>query len=1406
MLKRIAFIGSCLLMSLLLASSALAETAPIDVYYCNDSNAGGGCFNPNLGYNCFDDYSFTVNDARSFEDPLPENAVLTQVSFQVQGIPCTVASNMPLSLNGTSIGTAQYSGLSCAPGICLPSTIASSSVYPSGFPTYNYGSSNAIQFNIGGSDYVSIVSLTLTYITTTCGNGLLEPLEECDDGNTDDGNGCSAECTIESGYTCDAASPTLCTDINECTEESDDCGAMSNCFNTPGSFTCECMAGHYGDGQTCTACPEGSYNPDSGQTSSEACILCDAGTYNPGKGGASELACVDCPAGSYNEEMGQAACLLCDAGSYNESTGSDSGEACEPCAIGTYNPDAGADSSEACLPCPAGWWSNITGQAACWICPIGTFADTPGTSVECEDCPTGYFNDMTGQASCQACPAGSFTDITGQMECSLCAAGSAQDQSASDSCNTCDPGYFSDAEGSEICEACPPGSHASSTESESCDLCPEGRYNDLSAQADCMKCDPGSFTDATGQEACQLCPAGSFAQNEGSNQCTPCQDGYTSEPGSPSCSPACGDGKILGDEDCDDGNAQSGDGCNADCSAIEDGWRCPGAGLDCIRVCIIAQVSYDEGQSNPSNICLLCNPDQNAFGWSATPSGEPCDTDELACTADVCSGTGLCRHNLIGGCLIDGTCIDEGADDPQNECKACLPDLSDSAYSNKAEGLACTDDELAYTRDICNGQGVCVHENTGYCFIDEQLLTGGEADPENECQACNPLVSQDAWTDLPDGAPCSVDSLDCTTDSCNGLGACTHVLSLGCLIDGACVADGADDPNNECAACIPALASDAYSNKSMGVACTDDELAYTHDYCDGVGACVHLEKGQCEIGDAIYAGGDANPENICELCDPEADPEAWSAQVAGFPCDDDELTCTWDICNDGGACMHELYTGCLIEELCVADGAEDPDNECAACIPALDDASYSDKTMGVSCEDDGLVYTQDYCDGNGACAHMPTGQCAIGEAVYAGGASNPDNPCEVCDPDSDHEAWSVQVGGYPCGDDELACTWDICDDAGACTHPLFTGCLIDDVCVADGAPDPGNDCKACIPALDDEDYANTAMGTACADDGLVYTHDYCDGFGACLHDEKGQCVIDQTVYAGGTGNPSHPCEVCDPEADPEDWSLQVEGYPCSDDFRDCTWDICNANGVCVHPLFQGCQIAGVCVAEGENDPENDCKACIPALAGDAWSDKPMGLACMDDGLAWTYDACDGQGVCVHPATGQCAIAQAFYSGGAANPDNVCEFCNPELDPEDWSSQPEGYPCPDDGLDSTQDICNGEGLCTHIVDMPMDGDEEATEGDIEVEEDSDGDIVMPDGDLDGDDEESEPIDGDEDGDLDAIEGADDESPCADGDTECPTCSEGTGDSGCRSTSSGAPIFMLLALLALAIRRKSKGSVF
>jgi len=58
-----------------------------------------------------------------------------------------------------------------------------------------------------------VTGFTVTFTATptaVCGDGLVEPGESCDDGETDGGDGCSAECEAEVGFACDGE-PSSCT-------------------------------------------------------------------------------------------------------------------------------------------------------------------------------------------------------------------------------------------------------------------------------------------------------------------------------------------------------------------------------------------------------------------------------------------------------------------------------------------------------------------------------------------------------------------------------------------------------------------------------------------------------------------------------------------------------------------------------------------------------------------------------------------------------------------------------------------------------------------------------------------------------------------------------------------------------------------------------------------------------------------------------------------------------------------------------------------------------------------------------------------------------------------------------------------------------------------------------------------
>lgn len=110
--------------------------------------------------------------------------------------------------------------------------------------------------NIDADDYCSPNCIQ---IIGRCGDGVLQANETCDDGNKDDRDGCFSDCIIESGYTCRTAVPNVCTDINECEDNTDSCDANATCSNQEGKFSCACNSGYAGDDVTCTPniCPDG---------------------------------------------------------------------------------------------------------------------------------------------------------------------------------------------------------------------------------------------------------------------------------------------------------------------------------------------------------------------------------------------------------------------------------------------------------------------------------------------------------------------------------------------------------------------------------------------------------------------------------------------------------------------------------------------------------------------------------------------------------------------------------------------------------------------------------------------------------------------------------------------------------------------------------------------------------------------------------------------------------------------------------------------------------------------------------------------------------------------------------------------------------------------------------------------
>ena len=124
------------------------------------------------------------------------------------------------------------------------------------------------------------------------------------------------------------------------------------------------------------------------------------------------------------------------------------------------------------------------------------------------------------------------------------------------------------------------------------------------------------------------CDDGNTESGDGcSLACREETDWVCPEPGKPCVSTVeCGDGRVSGKEACDDGNTSDGDGCSADCSQVETGWICKAPGVRCQPKCgdglLTGWEECDDGNANPGDGCgEACKLEA---GYACPDAGKPC--------------------------------------------------------------------------------------------------------------------------------------------------------------------------------------------------------------------------------------------------------------------------------------------------------------------------------------------------------------------------------------------------------------------------------------------------------------------------------------------------------------------------------------------------------------------------------------------------------------------------------------------------------------------------------------------------------------------------------------------------------------------------------------------------------------
>jgi fibro-slime domain-containing protein len=246
--------------------------------------------------------------------------------------------------------------------------------------------------------------------------------------------------------------------------------------------------------------------------------------------------------------------------------------------------------------------------------------------------------------------------------------------------------------------------------------------------------------------------------------------------------PACGDGVLNDDEQCDDRNTNPGDGCSANCLVVEQGYLCatPGAECELAEICgdgaQIGAEQCDDGDAVGDDGCsATC---QRELDFFCLVPGEPC-VSAVSCGDGRVSGGEQCddRGTSPGDGCSELCQLEEGWECPLPGAR-CVPVCGDGLRLGN-EGC---DDANPTSGDGCSAS--CAREDAFACDVPGQLCSrtvcgDGTAEGSEGCD--------DGGADRPfDGCFACVREPQCA------LGVCGAVCG-----DGLRYSDEACDDGNE---------------------------------------------------------------------------------------------------------------------------------------------------------------------------------------------------------------------------------------------------------------------------------------------------------------------------------------------------------------------------------------------------------------------------------------------------------------------------------------------------------------------------------------------------------------------------------------------------------------------------------
>ena len=503
-------------------------------------------------------------------------------------------------------------------------------------------------------------------------------------------------------------------------------------------------------------------------------------------------------------------------------------------------------------------------------------------------------------------------------------------------------------------------------------------------------------------------------------QCMPTSCGSTKDcPGELVCNKAQGICVVcVGDEDCPDGTTCGADhecheeyACSSDINCKQLGMVCDKQAGRCVECldsaecpdgqyclddfCVATECEAGSGKCQDNAVVMCAG---NGSGWeTAAECGAAQYCEKAECKDFLCAPDDIwCDGEVYKVCSDDGKSVEHeedcGASDEYCSVSGCLDTVCepDSKFcvDNATKGV-CNEDGMDFFSDPCPEQHFC-EQGTCWAWV---CIPGSFFCEDNKATVCTSSGSG-VLNEMDCGQKVCIDGFCQDLMCAPNADYCADGDTIGhCTEDGMSLVPEDCPVNHSCkdAACHPWICT-------PGAPICEAQIA---TFCDSLGLAP-LPNGQnCSALQKPCVDG------VCVDCVPQCDGKECGDNGCGGSCGECPLppgaTCVIATECIQGSCAYEVQQYfCVVDDICVPSGTENPDNSCEKCQPNQSQNGWSPADNGISCGDsltchegkccnfdcDGKVCGDDGCGGvcglcgpDELCCEGQCAQCCDGNSV-----------------------------------------------------------------------------------------------------------------------------------------------------------------------------------------------------------------------------------------------------------------------------------------------------------------------------------------------------------------------------------------------------------------------------------------